>query len=181
MSLTGSRFSSDSAPRPFHHGDSKTRWNNLSGGLAVSMTAGPSGQTISPHSSSREGHHSTVRWISDFSPIWFDPAQFSSYCDFPSPPERGAVNPHAMHDHGQATREAAPLCAASDFGVPSSLHFNCCLLMYGGSGRHAFRNSGKTEGQGRASKILSPRSHCARHSGICFSFPFIETGFNAGT
>src|SRR6516165_5027490 len=45
MSLTGSRFSSDSAPRPFHHGDSKTRWNNLSGGLAVNMTAGPSGQT----------------------------------------------------------------------------------------------------------------------------------------
>jgi len=41
MSLTGSRFSSDSAPRPFHHGDSKTRWNNLSGGLAVNMTAGP--------------------------------------------------------------------------------------------------------------------------------------------
>src|SRR5215813_13194146 len=55
MSLTGSRFSSDSAPRPFHHGDSKTRWNNLSGGLAVNMTAGPSGQTISPHPSSREG------------------------------------------------------------------------------------------------------------------------------
>src|SRR6516225_5598626 len=64
MSLTGSRFSSDSAPRPFHHGDSKTRWNNLSGGLAVNMTAGPSGQTISPHPSSREGHHSTARWSS---------------------------------------------------------------------------------------------------------------------
>jgi len=60
MSLTGSRFSSDSAPRPFHHGDSKTRWNNLSGGLAVNMTAGPSGQTISPHPSSRAGHHSTA-------------------------------------------------------------------------------------------------------------------------
>jgi hypothetical protein len=40
--------------------DSKTRWNNLSGGLAVTRTAGPSGQTISPHPSSREGHHSTV-------------------------------------------------------------------------------------------------------------------------
>ena len=66
MSLTGSRFSSDSAPRPFHHGDSKTRWNNLSGGLAVNMTAGPSGQTISPHPSSREGHHSTMRWSSCF-------------------------------------------------------------------------------------------------------------------
>ena len=25
MSLAGSRFSSESAPRPFHHGDSKTR------------------------------------------------------------------------------------------------------------------------------------------------------------
>src|SRR5215813_8130269 len=74
MSLTGSRFSSDSAPRPFHHGDSKARWNNLLGGLAISMTAGPSGQTISPHPTSREGHHSTVRWISGFSPIWFDPA-----------------------------------------------------------------------------------------------------------
>src|SRR5207245_3000237 len=38
-----------STPPPhsiFHHGDSKTRWNNLLGGLAVSMTAGPSGQTI---------------------------------------------------------------------------------------------------------------------------------------
>src|SRR6266508_4424896 len=49
--------------------DSKTRWNNLSGGLAVSVTAGPSGRTNSPHPSSREGHHSTVRWISGFSPI----------------------------------------------------------------------------------------------------------------
>ena len=105
MSLTGSRFSSDSAPRPFHHGDSKTRWNNLLGGLAVSMTAGPSGQTISPHPSSREGHHSTVGWISGSSPIWFDPAQLSSHCDFPSPPERGAVNPDAVHDHGQSARQ----------------------------------------------------------------------------
>jgi hypothetical protein len=49
--------------------DSKTRWNNLSGGLAVNVTAGPSGRTNSPHPSSREGHHSTVRWISGFSPI----------------------------------------------------------------------------------------------------------------
>jgi hypothetical protein len=62
MSLTGSCFSSDSAPRPFHHGDSKMRWNNLSGGLAVSMTVGPSGHANSPHPSSREGHHSTARW-----------------------------------------------------------------------------------------------------------------------
>src|SRR5260221_2979654 len=64
MSLTGSRFSSDSAPRPFHHGDSKTRWNNLLGDLAVNVTAGSSGHTNSPHPSSREGHHSTVGWSS---------------------------------------------------------------------------------------------------------------------
>ncbi len=44
--------------------DSKTGWNNLSGGLVVSVTTGPSGSTISPHPSSREGHHSTARWSS---------------------------------------------------------------------------------------------------------------------
>ena len=36
------------------------------GGLAVSVTAGPSGHAISPHPSSREGHHSTARWSSSF-------------------------------------------------------------------------------------------------------------------
>src|ERR1035437_4933728 len=46
--------------------DSKTRWNNLLGGLAVRLTAGPSRHTISPHPSSREGHHSTGGWSSSF-------------------------------------------------------------------------------------------------------------------
>jgi hypothetical protein len=46
--------------------DSKTRWNNLWGGLAVRRTVGPSGHPISPHPSSREGHHSTARWNSSF-------------------------------------------------------------------------------------------------------------------
>ena len=44
--------------------DSKTRRNNLMGGLAVLQTVGPSGHTNSPHPSSREGHHSTARWSS---------------------------------------------------------------------------------------------------------------------
>ena len=113
MSLTGSRFSSESAPGPFHYGirgrggtifsnrpfgvkhfqtihhcsvdvarglvllfgigtkalpswDSKTRRNDLRVGLAIRRTAGPSGHTISPHPSSREGHHSTARWSSSF-------------------------------------------------------------------------------------------------------------------
>ena len=39
------------------------------GGLAVK--AGSSGHTISPHPSSREGHHSTPRWSSSFPPIAF--------------------------------------------------------------------------------------------------------------
>jgi hypothetical protein len=43
---------------------SKTRWNNLLGGLAVGRTAGPSRHAISPHPSSREGHHSTAWWNS---------------------------------------------------------------------------------------------------------------------
>src|ERR1039457_4462805 len=99
MSLTGSRFSSESAPRPFsnrpfevkhfqtiHHcsvdvahglallfgigtkalplWDSRTRRNNLWVGVAVTPTAGPSGQANSPHPSSREGHLSTAWWNS---------------------------------------------------------------------------------------------------------------------
>jgi len=44
--------------------DSKTRRNNLWGGLAVLQTVGPSGHTNSPHPSSREGHHPTARWSS---------------------------------------------------------------------------------------------------------------------
>src|ERR1700731_1612580 len=46
--------------------DSRTRWNNLIGGLAVSRTAGPSGHTNSPDPSSRAGHPSTARWLSGF-------------------------------------------------------------------------------------------------------------------
>src|SRR3984957_15251832 len=46
--------------------DSRTRRNNLSGGLVVRRTAGPSGHADSPHPSSREGHLSTARWSSGF-------------------------------------------------------------------------------------------------------------------
>src|ERR1035437_7432544 len=46
--------------------DSRTRRNNLLGGLAVRLMAGPSGQTNSPHPSSREGHLSTAWWNSSF-------------------------------------------------------------------------------------------------------------------
>jgi hypothetical protein len=45
---------------------SRMRRNDLLGGLAFRLMAGPSGHTISPHPSSREGHHATVRWSSHF-------------------------------------------------------------------------------------------------------------------
>ena len=66
MSLAGSCFSSESAPKAVPSWDSKTRWNNLSGGLAARVTVGPSGSANSPHPSSREGHLSTARWSSSF-------------------------------------------------------------------------------------------------------------------
>src|SRR5258708_20451437 len=46
--------------------DSRTRRNNLLGGLAVRRTAGPSGLTNSPHPSSPARHLSTSRWNSRF-------------------------------------------------------------------------------------------------------------------
>jgi len=66
MSLTGSCFSSESAPRPFHHGIRRRGGTIFRAALAVSAMAGPSGLTISPHPSSREGHHSTARWSLSF-------------------------------------------------------------------------------------------------------------------
>src|SRR5215468_6278894 len=46
--------------------DSRTRWSNLLGGLAVLQTVGPSRHANSPHPSSREGHLSTAGWIASF-------------------------------------------------------------------------------------------------------------------
>src|ERR1700749_4652658 len=45
--------------------DPRTRWNNLTRGLALPL-AGPSDLADSPHPSSREGHHSTAGWSSSF-------------------------------------------------------------------------------------------------------------------
>src|SRR5258708_1198342 len=85
--------------------DSKTRWNNLWGGLAVLRTVGPSGHTNSPHPSSREGHH-FHRWAEvECPPMAFNPARPLRRRDFPGPAELGAVNPYAVHDHGQAARQ----------------------------------------------------------------------------
>src|ERR1700732_3100711 len=49
--------------------DPRTRRNNLSDDLAVSVPAGPIGHTNSPHPSSREGHLSTAGWISSLTTL----------------------------------------------------------------------------------------------------------------
>jgi hypothetical protein len=107
MSLTGSRFSSESAPRPFHQGIRGRGGTIFRSALPSRRTAGPSGLTISPHPSSREGHHSTVGAELEFPPIAFDPA-ISCGCDLSGPPELGAVNPDAVQDHGQPASCDAP-------------------------------------------------------------------------
>ena len=41
-----------------------------------------------------------------YSPIAYDPARLSCRCGFfPGPLELGAVNPYAVHDYGQPTRQ----------------------------------------------------------------------------
>jgi hypothetical protein len=82
---------------------SKTRWNNLSGGLAVERRQVQADIRTHLIQSSREGHLSTAGWSSKCSPIGFDPEWFSC-CRrglLPGPTELGAVNPDAVHDHGQ--------------------------------------------------------------------------------
>jgi len=66
MSLTGSCFSSESAPRPFHHGIRRRGGTIFTAALPSDEPAGSSGHANSPHPSSREGHHSTARWSSSF-------------------------------------------------------------------------------------------------------------------
>src|SRR6516165_1121476 len=58
---------------------------------------------------------------SSFPPIEFDSAWFSCCCGlFPSPSEVGAVNPYAVHDHGQ------PACQSHNClfhpAAPGDLH-----------------------------------------------------------
>src|SRR5215831_19254703 len=104
MSLTGSRFSSESALGPFHHGirgcDGTIFCAALLSGDGRSKRTCEFTSSIVPRVTS---FHRSVEL--EFPPIAFDPARFSCCCRdlFPSPAELGAVNPDAVHNHGQAT------------------------------------------------------------------------------
>src|SRR5207245_9365549 len=96
--------------------DSKTRWNNLLGDLAVNVTAGSSGCTNSPHPSSREGHHSTVGWISGF--LVSDLIPYGSHAAATSLVHRNSVPSTQMRCMITANRRARPTIA---FFIPRCL------------------------------------------------------------
>ena len=54
------------------------------------------------------------------SPIAFDPVRLSYRCDFPGPAELGAINPYAVHDHGQPARQRHDRLLHS--ATPGDLH-----------------------------------------------------------
>src|SRR5712672_3007016 len=53
-------------------------------------------------------------------PIAFNPARPLRRSDFPGPAELGAVNPYAVHDHGQPTRQCHDRLFHA--AVPGDLH-----------------------------------------------------------
>jgi hypothetical protein len=101
MSLAGSCFSTESALRALPSWDPKTRWNNLLGGLAV----GRSKRTCELTSSIVPQGTLVHRVVElDFPPIAIGLEWLSCRRCFPGPAELGAINPDAVHNHGQAPR-----------------------------------------------------------------------------
>ena len=96
--------------------DSRTRRNNLWGGLAVRVTAGPSGHTNSPHPSSREGHHSTARWSSRV--LLLHLILFSRHATATSLVQRNSVPSTQMRCMMMASRRASATIA---FFIPRRL------------------------------------------------------------
>src|ERR1700682_4682669 len=104
MSLTGSCFSSESAPRPVHQGI-RRRGGTIFGAALPSYRQWVQ-RTYELTSSIVPRGTSSHRSVAlKFPPIALDPVRFSRCCTLPGPPELGAVNPDAVHDHGQPTRQ----------------------------------------------------------------------------
>src|SRR6478752_1299922 len=98
MSLTGSCFSSESAPRPFHHGVRERGGTIFESALSSSDGRSSGHCDLTSFIVSRgTSCHRGVELA--FSPIGFDLA-LSCCCLLPGPAELGAINPDAVHDHG---------------------------------------------------------------------------------
>jgi len=104
MSLTGSCFSSESAPRPFQYGIRRRGGTIFR--AALPSVDGRTKQTCELTSSivpRGTSFHGLVEF--ECSPIAFGYLRPSCYCGLSGPPELGAVNPDAVHDHGQPARQ----------------------------------------------------------------------------
>jgi hypothetical protein len=97
---------------------SKTRWNNLLVGLTVRRRQGPSGRAISPHPSSREGHHSTARWSSSVLLSDLVPHGFHAAAEGCSRAHRNSVPSTQMRCMITASRRASATIA---FFIPRRL------------------------------------------------------------
>src|ERR1019366_5462507 len=94
MSLTGSRFSSESAPRPFHYGI-RGRGGTIFGS-ALPLHQRQVQADIRTHLIHRPARDIFPR---------LGGTRVFSYCDLPGPTELSAINPYAVHDHGQSARQ----------------------------------------------------------------------------
>jgi hypothetical protein len=119
MSLAGSCFSSESAPGPFHHGI-RGRGGTIFG-AALPLDKGQVQADMRTHLIHRPARDVFPRLCGSrvFS-YRIDLTCPSCRCGFPGPAELGAVNPDAVHDHGQ------PTCQGDDRlfhpAAPGNLH-----------------------------------------------------------
>src|SRR4051812_39563613 len=120
MSLTGSCFSSESAPGALPSWDSRTRRNNLWHDLTVTAGSKRTCELTSSIVPRGTSFHRSVEL--ECPSIGLDAARFSCCCCglFSGPAELGAVNPYAVHDHSQ------PACQGHDRlfhpAAPGDLH-----------------------------------------------------------
>src|SRR4030095_149245 len=110
MSLTGSCFSSESAPRPFHHGIRRrggtifwavlplVKWQNQAD-MRTHLIHRPARDILPLLGGSRVASY-RIGLMCPF--MLLCP---SCCCGFPGPAELSAVNPDAVQDHGQPTRQ----------------------------------------------------------------------------
>src|SRR5450756_2779843 len=119
MSLTGSRFSSESAPRPFHYGI-RGRGGTIFGS-ALPLHQRQVQADIRTHLIHRPAKDIFPRLGGTrASPIVIDPAWLLCRRDLPGPTELSAINPYAVHDHGQSARQGHNRLLHS--ATPGDLH-----------------------------------------------------------
>src|ERR1035441_8398127 len=119
MSLTGSRFSSESAPRPFHYGIRGRGGTIFGSALPLHQRQVQADiRTHLIHRPAKDIFHGLVEL--EYSPIVIDPAWLLCRRDLPGPTELSAINPYAVHDHGQSARQGHNRLLHS--ATPGDLH-----------------------------------------------------------